>query len=83
MNRKVDVRDLQQNLAEYLQTAKNGQTIEIFDGETRVANIEPPEEDGLRIRRAEIGDPHDVALPQPLKTSVDIVDLLREERGDR
>ncbi|MCU1349145.1 MAG: Antitoxin [Acidobacteria bacterium] len=96
MNRRVDIGDLQQNLAEYMESAKRGQTIEIFDGATLIARIEPASfgtdetfrkeletgEDGVTVRRA-TGSIRDFVFPPPLKTSVDIVDLLLEERGDR
>lgn len=85
MTRRVDVAELGVNLAEYLRTAQSGETIQIFDGEQQVASIVPAGTyvDTTFIRRAAPGRAADVPLPPPLQLSVDILDLLREEKGDR
>ena len=83
MNRKIDVRELQTKLMETLLAAKSGETIDIYDGDTPLATLEPSDPDAFRWHRADPGDPRDVPLPPPLKTSVDIVKLLREDRDAR
>ena len=56
----------------------------MLDRETPIARIVPyvPDDATLGIRRPPpgIGKLHQVPLPAPLKTAVDIVDLLMEER---
>jgi hypothetical protein len=83
MNRRIDVKDLQGKLMETLLAAKSGEMIDIYDGDTPLATLEPSDPDAFRWSRADPGRPQDVPLPPPLKTSVDIVKLLREDRDSR
>ena len=83
MNRRIDLRELQTKLMETLLAAKRGEMIDIYDGDTPLATLEPSDPDAMRWRRADPGRPQDVPLPPPLKTSVDIVKLLREDRDTR
>jgi antitoxin (DNA-binding transcriptional repressor) of toxin-antitoxin stability system len=85
MNRRIDVRELEKKTAlmDALYSAKDGEMIDIYDGDTPLATLQPSDPDAVRWHRANPGRPQDVPLPPPLKTSVDIVDLLREDRDTR
>jgi antitoxin (DNA-binding transcriptional repressor) of toxin-antitoxin stability system len=83
MNRRIDVRELQTKLMETLFAVKSGEMIDVYDGDTPLATLEPSDPEAVRWSRADTGRPQDVPLPPPLKTSIDVVKLLREDRDSR
>jgi len=80
----VKIAELKARLREYLRRVRRGHSLTVLDRETPIARIVPyvPDDATLGIRRPPpgIGKLHQVPLPAPLKTAVDIVDLLMEER---
>ena len=82
----VGIAELKSRLSEHLRAVRRGATVTVMDRHTPIARI-VPYEDGppLIIRRPPPGSgrPCDVPLPPPLKTRVDIVKLLLEDRGRR
>ena len=83
MNRRIDVRELQTKLMETLLAVKSGEMVDIYDGDTPLATLEPSDPEAVRWSHADTRRPQDVPLPPPLKTSVDVVKLLREDRDSR
>jgi antitoxin (DNA-binding transcriptional repressor) of toxin-antitoxin stability system len=84
----VRIADLKSRLSEHLRKVRAGRTLTILDRDTPIARIIPWQESdvSLKVRPPVSGAPklHEVALPTPLRTHVDIVKLLLEERqGDR
>jgi len=81
--KQVRIAELKARLSEYLRAVRGGETIAVLDRETPVAQIVPVRDrPALRIRKPAPGapPPNRVPLPKPLKTSVDVVQLLLEER---
>lgn len=82
--RQVGIAELKARLSEYLRAVRRGETISVLDRETPIARIVPAtERTTLYVRRPAASAPalNRVPLPgKPLKLSVDIVDLLLEER---
>jgi prevent-host-death family protein len=81
--KEVRIAELKAHLSEYLRAVRGGQTIQVLDRETAIAHIVPIRERAtLEIRRPALGSPapNRVPLPRPLKTRIDVVDLLLEER---
>jgi len=81
--KEVRIADLKARLSEYLRAVRGGETISVLDRETPVAQIVPVRERvALRVRKPAPGTPppNRVRLPKPLKSNVEIVDLLLEER---
>ncbi len=81
--RQVRIAELKAKLSEYLRVVRGGETIAVFDRETPVAQIVPVRTpSALRIRKPAPGTPplNRVHLPKPAKLSIDIVQLLLEER---
>ena len=80
----VKVAELKAKLSQYLRRVRRGHPVTVLDRDTPIARIVPyaPEAAGLVIRRppAGSGKPSRVRLPPRLKTDVDIVALLMEER---
>jgi prevent-host-death family protein len=80
----VRVAELKAKLSEYLRRVRRGHSVTVLDRDTPVARILPyaPDAAALAIRRPApgLGKPSQVRLPPRLKTDVDIVALLREER---
>jgi prevent-host-death family protein len=80
----VKVAELKARLSEYLRRVRRGHPVTVLDRDTPIARIVPyaPEAAGLAIRRPApgLGKPSQVRLPPRLKTDVDIVALLMEER---
>ena len=78
------IAELKARLSEYLRAVRRGETISVLDRETPIARIVPAtERTTLYVRRPAASAPalNRVPLPgKPLKLSVDIVDLLLEER---
>jgi prevent-host-death family protein len=84
MKVRVKISDLKAHLSEYLRRVKSGETIEVLDRETPVANIIPVNTtaSGLQYRPAE-GRLQDLKLPPPLGIDIDVVALLRQDRDAR
>jgi prevent-host-death family protein len=81
--RQVGIAELKARLSEYLRAVRRGETIAVLDRETPVAQIVPVRDRAtLRIRKPAPGTPppNRVPLPKPLRTNVDVVQLLLEER---
>jgi len=81
--KEVRIADLKARLSEYLRAVRGGETISVLDRETPIAQIVPVRERvALRVRKPAPGTPppNRVRLPKPLKSNVEIVDLLLEER---
>lgn len=79
----VRIAELKARLSEYLRAVRRGETIAVLDRETPVAHIVPVRErSALRIRKPAPGTPRpsQVPLPKPLKSHIDVVELLMEER---
>jgi prevent-host-death family protein len=80
----VKVAELKARLSEYLRRVRRGHPVTVLDRETPIARIVPvtSEAAALSVRRPApgAGKPHQVRLPPRLKTGVDIVALLMEER---
>jgi antitoxin (DNA-binding transcriptional repressor) of toxin-antitoxin stability system len=83
MKKRVKISELKAHLSEYLRHVRRGLTVEVFDRETLIAEIVPVEtRNGLEVRPA-TGSMRDFVPPPPLKTKVDVVALLREDRDSR
>ncbi len=81
--RQVRIAELKAKLSEYLRAVRGGETIAVLDRETPVAQIVPVRApSALRVRKPAPGtpSPNRVPLPKPAKLSIDIVQLLLEER---
>jgi prevent-host-death family protein len=81
--KSVGIAELKARLSEYLRAVRRGETIAVLDRETPVAHIVPVRErSALRIRKPAPGTPrpNQVQLPKPLKSNLDVVELLMEGR---
>jgi prevent-host-death family protein len=81
--KQVRIAELKSHLSEYLRAVRGGQSITVLDRETPIAHIVPVmSPTALKIRKPKPGapPPGQVRLPKPLKTGIDIVELLLEER---
>lgn len=76
--------ELKARLSEYLRRVRQGHPLTVFDRETPIARLVPYAADAaaVSIRRPapEAGKPYHVRLPPRLKTGVDVVELLMQER---
>ncbi len=83
----VNIAELKARLSEYLREVKRGHSVTVMDRQTPVASLVPyaPEGEPLRVRDPlrKFASLQEVPLPPPLKTKVDVVDVLLEERGER
>ena len=81
--KQVRIAELKARLSEYLRLVRAGESIAVLDRETPVAQIVPVAERAtLRVRKPAPGAPplNRVRLPKPAKLSVDVVQLLLDER---
>ena len=81
--KQVRIAELKAKLSEYLRAVRRGETIAVLDRETPVAQIVPVRSaSALRVRKPAPGSlpPNRIPLPKPAKLSVDVVQLLLEER---
>ena len=81
--KQVGIAELKSRLSEFLRIVQGGESIAVLDRNRTVAQIVPmPERPGLRIRKPAIGSPkpNKVLLPKPIPQTIDIVQLLLEER---
>jgi len=84
----VRIAELKARLSEYLRDVRQGEEFTVLDRQTPVASLVPyaPSGQPLRIRPplGRFPSLHHVPLPPPLKTKVDVVALLLQERqGER
>jgi antitoxin (DNA-binding transcriptional repressor) of toxin-antitoxin stability system len=81
--KRVRIAELKSRLSEHLRAVRGGETIAVLDRETPVAQIVPVRERApLRVRKPAPSTPapNRVRVPKPLKLSIDVVQLLLEER---
>jgi len=81
--KSVRIAELKSRLSEHLRSVKKGETIEVFDRETPIAQIVPLVPAGaLRIQKPLPGALalNKIPLPKPLNLDVDVVEILLEER---
>ena len=81
--KQVRIAELKAHLSEYLEAVQHGETISVLNRETPVAQIVPVTKKAkLTVRKPLPGSTplHRIPLPKPLGNTVDIVDLLLEER---
>ena len=81
--RRVRIAELKARLSEYLRAVRRGETIAVLDRDTPVAHLVPvPHAYRLQVRTpAEDSPPlNRVPLPEPMNLTIDVVDLLLEER---
>ena len=79
----VRIADLKARLSEHLRAVRRGETIAVFDRDTPVAQIIPVREaSALRVRKPAPGTPppNRVRVPKATTLTVDVVQLLLEER---
>ena len=80
----VQIAELKSRLSEHLRKVRAGRTVTVLDRNTPIARIVPYAESGasLAVRAPMAGSPalKDIALPPPLGSRRDIVELLLEER---
>lgn len=84
--KKVGVAEFKAKLSEYLRSVRRGQDVTILDrGEpvARVTSVDRVSGLVIRERSARSGRLADIPIPPPVKTSVDAVDLLVEDRRKR
>jgi prevent-host-death family protein len=81
--RSVRIAELKSRLSEFVDAVRRGETIDVLNRETRVAQIVPVRErPSLRIRKPAPGSPppNRVLLPKAAASGIDVVELLLEER---
>jgi len=81
--KQVRIAELKARLSEHLRAVQAGETIAVLDRNTPIAQLVPTRERRtIRVRRRapSAPPPNRVPLPKRARLSVDIVDLLLEER---
>jgi prevent-host-death family protein len=81
--KSVRVADLKAHLSEHLREVRRGSSIVVLDRDTPIARLVPyaPGSPSLAVRPPRSKDrPGSYRFPPPLRTDVDIVSLLLEER---
>jgi prevent-host-death family protein len=81
--KQVRIAELKARLSEYLRAVRRGESIAVLDRDTPVAHLVPVRErTALRVRMpaADAPPPGRVHVPKRGKLSVDVVQLLLEER---
>ncbi len=81
--KEVKIADLKARLSEHLRAVRRGEVISVLDRDTPVAQIVPVRDrPGLSVRKPapSAPPPGQVALPEPARLGIDVVELLREER---
>lgn len=81
--RTVRVAELKARLSAYLRAARRGQTVTICDRDTPVARLVPVDAETalvVRSRSTAFATLQAVPLPPPLRSGVDAVALLLEDR---
>jgi prevent-host-death family protein len=81
--KQVRIADLKARLSEYLRAVRAGESIAVLDRDTPVAELIPVREPrAVRVRKPAPGalPLHRIKVPKRARLSVDVVDLLLEER---
>ncbi len=81
--KQVRIADLKARLSEYLRAVRGGESIAVLDRDTPVAHLIPLREPrALRVRTPALGAPplHRIKVPKRARSSVDVVELLLQER---
>ena len=81
--KQVGIAKLKSRLREFLRIVQSGESITVLDRNRAVAQIVPMHErPSLRIRRPPTNSPkpNKVLLPKPIIQTLDVVQLLLEER---
>ena len=81
--KQVRIADLKARLSEYLRAVRAGQSIAVLDRDTPIAQLIPVGEPrDLRVRKPAPGSPplHRIKVPKRARLTVDVVELLLEER---
>jgi len=81
--KQVRIAELKARLSEYLRLVRRGESIAVLDRETLIAQIVPVgDRSALRVRKPAPGSPalNRVPLPKPAKLTIDVAQLLLEER---
>lgn len=81
--KQVRIAELKARLSEYLRAVRGGESIAVLDRDTPVAQLIPVRErSALRVRKPAPGTPppNRVPVPRRAKLTVDVVQLLLEER---
>lgn len=81
--KQVGIAELKSHLSQYLRAVRSGQSIAVLDRDTPVAHIVPVRTPvKLKVRKPAAGVPalNRVPIPKPLRTDIDIAELLLEER---
>ena len=81
--KQVRIADLKARLSEHLRAVRAGESIAVLDRDTPTAQlIRIRESRALRIRKPAPGAPpiHRITVPRRAPTSVDVVQLLLDER---
>lgn len=79
----VRIAELKARLSEYLRLVRRGHPVIVMDRDTPIARIVPiePRGGGLTVRMPKSSVPYwKIPLPPPYRGSVDIVEVLMEER---
>ncbi|MBV9497571.1 MAG: hypothetical protein JOZ54_25265 [Acidobacteria bacterium] len=76
---KVTVEELRERLDDVLAQVEQGNAVDVYSGEKKVATIDPPEAPAKPIPR--LGDYRPIPLPEPI--DFDPLDLLMEDRRKR
>ena len=83
----VGITELKARLSEFLRVVRNGEPVTVLDRGRPVARIVPSGEEGaglvLRPPRDGAPAPGAVRLPRSRKMRRDVLEYLREERGER
>ena len=81
--KQVRIADLKARLSEHLRAVRAGESIAVLDRNTAIAQLIPVRESHtLRVRKPAPGVPslHGIKVPKRSRLSVDVVQLLLEER---
>ncbi len=86
MSKRVRIGELKAKLSQHLRYVRRGGTITVLDRDTPIAKITPhqPATERLVVTQPAAGKRKlgKIPLPPPLKTKIDIVELLLEDRHD-
>lgn len=82
--KSVGIADLKAHLAEHLRAVRRGEGLTILDRREPVARIVPVGDVSAELSvTPAVGRLSDIRAPGPVKDRSDVLESLREERGDR
>ncbi|MEX0782109.1 MAG: type II toxin-antitoxin system prevent-host-death family antitoxin [Dehalococcoidia bacterium] len=81
--RRVKISELKVHLSQYLRAAEAGETIVVCKRGREIAQLTPTVGAGLRLRPPVSKTDLRAIKAVPPRYPVDVVDLLRQDRGDR